>query len=65
MLKLNHKLIINPKATREALMSVAAALYTTINRNTAPDEAESIATLCKGMWAICDTLSSDFKGGDK
>ena len=46
-------------------MSVAAALYTTINRNTAPDEAERTATLCKGMWAVCDIISSDFKGGDK
>ena len=64
MFKLNRKLILDPKITREALMSVAAALYTTINRNTAPDKAERIATLCKDMWAICDTLSIDFNGGN-
>ncbi len=57
MLKLNRKLILDPKTTREALMAVTAALYTTIGRNTPPDEAERNATLCKGMWAICDTLA--------
>lgn len=58
MLKLNRKLIDDPKAAREALMTITAALYTSMNKNTPMQEASEIAGLCAGMWKVCDALEA-------
>ena len=63
MLKLNRKLIDDPKAAREVLMMVTAALYTGMNKNTPLQEANEIAGMCAGMWRVCDALS-EMAGGE-
>ncbi len=63
MIKLNRKLIDDPKTAREVMMSVTAALYTGMNKNTPLQEAGEIAGLCAGMWRVCDVLSA-MAGGE-
>lgn len=58
MLKLNSKLIDNPKEAHEVLMMVTAALYTSMNKNTPMQEAAEIAGLCASMWKVCDALKA-------
>ena len=61
-LRLNAKLIDDPKAAREVLMSVTAALYTSMNKRTPMAEAAEIAGICASMWHVCDVLS-EMAGG--
>lgn len=63
MIKLNRKLIDDPKVAREVLMMVTAALYTGMNKNTPLQEANEIAGMCAGMWRVCDALS-EMAGGE-
>lgn len=63
MIKLNRKLIDDPKNAREVLMTVAAALYTGMNKNTPVKEAAEIAGICASMWHVCDVLA-DMAGGE-
>ncbi|MBQ6971763.1 MAG: hypothetical protein IJP86_05325 [Synergistaceae bacterium] len=62
-LRMNAKLIESPVAAREVLMSVTAALYTSMNRNTPMNEAAEIAGICASMWQVCDALS-ELAGGE-
>ena len=62
MIKLNSKLIDNPKNAREVLMAITAALYTGMNKNTPLAEATKIAGLCAGMWHVCDALGEMERG---
>ena len=62
MIKLNSKLIDNPKNAREVLMAITAALYTGMNKNTPLAEATKIAGLCAGMWHVCDALAEMERG---
>ena len=64
MIKLNRKLIDDPKHAREVLMMITAALYTGMNKNTPLKEAGEVAGLCAGMWHVCDMLS-EMDGGNK
>ena len=64
MIKLNRKLIDDPKTAREVLMMVTAALYTGMNKNTPLQEAGEIAGLCAGMWHVCDALT-EMGGGER
>lgn len=61
--RMNAKLIENPVVAREVLMSVTAALYTGMNRNTPMNEAAEIAGMCASMWKVCDALS-ELAGGE-
>ncbi|MBQ4430345.1 MAG: hypothetical protein II877_02495 [Synergistaceae bacterium] len=63
-IRLNARLIDDPKAAREVLMSVTAALYTSMNRNTPMSETAEIAGMCAGMWRVCDALS-EMAGGEQ
>ena len=63
-IRLNARLIEDPKSAREVLMSVAAALYTSMDRNTPMNEAAEIAGLCASMWKVCDALS-EVVGGEQ
>ena len=62
MIKLNRKLIDDPKNAREVLMMITAALYTGMNKNTPLQEAGEIAGLCAGMWHVCDALNEIARG---
>ena len=64
MMKLNSRLIENPKAAREVLMMVTAALYTGMDRNTPMSEAAEVAGICASMWKVCDALS-ELVGGER
>lgn len=64
MIKLNRKLIDDPKKACEVLMMVTAALYTGMNKNTPLKEAGEIAGLCAGMWRVCDALI-EMGGGER
>ncbi|MBR1437904.1 MAG: hypothetical protein IJ587_05140 [Synergistaceae bacterium] len=50
MLRLNSKLIEDPKTALEMLMAVTAALYTSVNRSTPLEEAVEVAGICASMW---------------
>ena len=63
-IRLNAKLIENPKNAREVLMMVTAALYTGMGRNTPMHEAAEVAGLCASMWHVCDALS-ELAGGER
>lgn len=63
-LKLNTRLIESPKVAQEVLMSIAAALYTGMNKNTPISEAVEIAGICASMWRVCDALS-EIGGGEE
>ena len=65
MLKLNSKLISDPKLALEVMMGVTAALYTGVNRNTPMKEATEVAGLCASMWKVCDALEELAGGGSK
>ena len=64
MMKLNSRLIENPKTAREVLMMVTAALYTGMDRNTPMSEAAEVAGICASMWKVCDALS-ELVGGER
>lgn len=64
MIKLNRKLISNPKVALEVMMEVTAALYVGMNKDTPLKEAGEIAGLCAGMWRVCDVLQ-EMAGGDE
>ena len=57
-MKLNAKLINDPKAALEALMAITAALYTGVNRDTPLSEATEVAETCASMWRVCDELAA-------
>ena len=63
-LRLNAKLIEDPKAAREVMMSVTAALYTSMDKWTPMAEAAEIAGLCASMWHVCDALSEMAVGAE-
>ena len=63
-IRLNARLIENPKNAREVLMMVTAALYTGMSRNTPMHEAAEVAGLCASMWHVCDALS-ELAGGER
>ncbi len=56
MIRLNSKLIMNPKRALEELMGVTAALYTGMNRNTPKEDAAEVSGICAAMWKVCDEL---------
>lgn len=63
-MRLNARLIENPKKAREVLMMIAVALYTGINKNTPMSEAAEVAGICASMWHVCDVLA-DMAGGER
>lgn len=64
MIKLNRKLIDDPKKAYEVLMMITAALYTGMNKHTPLQEANEIAGMCVSMWKVCDALS-ELAGGER
>ena len=63
-LRLNAKLIEDPKTALEVLMSVTAALYTGMDKGMPMAEAAEIAGICALMWRVCDVLS-EMAGGTR
>ena len=63
-IRLNAKLIENPKTALEVLKSVTAALYAGMDRNTPMSEAAEVAGICASMWKVCDALS-ELVGGER
>lgn len=61
--KLNTRLIDEPKKLREAMMTITAALYTGISKSTPMEEAAETAGVCAAMWKICDALD-ELIGGE-
>ena len=64
MIKLNSKLIDDPKVAQEVMMAVTAALYTGMRKDTPMEEAVEIAGICAAMWKVCDALS-EMAGGER
>ena len=63
-IRLNAKLIENPKTALEVLKSVTAALYAGVDKDVPMDEAAETAELCVSMWHVCDALS-ELAGGER
>lgn len=55
-MKLNSRLIGDPKTALETMMAVTAALYTGVNRNTPLSEVTEVVGTCASMWRVCDEL---------
>ena len=63
-LHMNTRFIEDVKVAREVMLSVAAALYTGMNRNTPMSEAAEVAGICASMWKVCDALG-EIAGGER
>ena len=63
-LHMNTRFIGDVGAAREVMLSVAAALYTGINRDTPMNEAVEVAGICASMWKVCDALG-EIAGGER
>ena len=64
MYRLNFNCISDEKAAFQALMDVAAALYSANNSRGISDEQRSnVFNLCEGLWDISDIIAKHMQGG--